>query len=210
MKKYQLNIWLIIFSSLYVICVGTLVWCCNIEAQNITKAEISILTILSAIPAISIAVIAYFQLYKIASANVDSALIMLDNEWRSNNSVKARQIVDEIFQKTYRIDIESKGNFDYSMGIVSQKIYTIFKPSEESQLEDSNKKLIYLLSFIELMDTICFLYLEGEGHNKKQIKNLFKDSILFYYRVFRLYIESSERRSKSRFSNFIQVYNELK
>jgi len=202
---------LIIFFIVFFIILCVIAFCINLAYQGISNIEISILTALSFLPTVAIAVIAYTQLTKLVDTNLDEALLALDKQWRTREIIKARMIVDKYFQEKYRINPETKNNYKAAIAKVSDDIFKLSRPESKKELKKGNSEFIYVLSLIELLETIGFLYAEGNDEIKSQIKKLFKDSVTFYYPACEKYIINAMGKPDrpKRFKYFTDVYNEF-
>ncbi|MBX9586236.1 MAG: hypothetical protein K2X50_03155 [Gammaproteobacteria bacterium] len=172
-----------------------------------------IATVLTMIATMAIAYIAYNQLNKIAKINLGDHMLKLDQLWHTVEIIKARKLIDEYFQRFYRVFFMSnKALYKDAVKMASKEIYKISKPDTEVKIKEYESKFIYILSLIEFFDTLGFIYSKGEIDQKNEIKSLFKDSVKFYYEINKVYIDHIHNNpdTKDRFKNFQNIYNEFK
>lgn len=204
--KMPICCWYIFWFLIYAGVIALLVRFNIGTARQISGWEMTFLTTISVFPTIAIAIIAYQQLTKIVKTNVDEALLNLDSQWRSPEIIEARIIIDEIFQRYYRINESTKGNYDHAMSHVSDEIFHLSRPSTQEELINNQSNFIYILSLIELLETIGLLYTRADENIKNQIKALMKDSVTFYYKACETYINNAMKKSENRFSSFKDLY----
>lgn len=150
-----------------------------------------------------IAEIAYCQLKKINKSLHADYLIKIDERWRSSQIIKARTIIHRLYLNS--INILAKQNISGNLAI-REKIGNDIKEMSESQDKEKIKDFVYLLNFLDFMETVGYLYTQGHL-TKESLNELFGASIAFNYEIFEIYI--MYRRKKHDINDFYEEFKKL-
>jgi hypothetical protein len=165
------------------------------------------------LPPSAIALFAYSELEKFANININDNLMRLDKLWHTAETIKARKIIDQLFQECYRIECKEcvEDKYETAMDLLSKRILELSRPDTVQKIIENDGKFIYVLALIEFFDTLGFLYLNGSDIEKERINSLFKNSTIFYYDVTKAYIEhvTTIPDAEDRFKHFSSLYNKL-
>lgn len=165
---------------------------------------------LTAIATFSVAYIAYYQIAKLRRTNESELLVNIDGRWNSPEFLKAKIILHgEYFEVCKK----------YNLSEEELKILT--RPEEEKYRIEVGQKIIdmsvdklrkrefmFLLNFLDFLETIGHLYVE-KLISRQKLKALFGESLDFYYQLFEKYIEHRQTNYPNIYKAFQKLYEAL-
>lgn len=143
-----------------------------------------------------LAFIAYNNFNHFNDINKHKYLLQIDKRWSDPEIIKARQIIHVI----YRAVCDEKGYENKKKELnLTKHIYPyisqiIIELSVSSEIE-KQKAFIYLLNYLDFMESIAFLYKEETDEKKLDELNAFcGDTLIFNYGIFYGYIKYKNRK----------------
>lgn len=157
------------------------------------------------IATVALAVIAYFEFSRSNELTSNEFLLFTSKKWNSEEIIKARQILHEIFIDAYRDKHgEKKCELSIALFHVSEKILQMSRKKD-----DDGKNFIYLLNLLDYIETLSYFYSKDEL-TLADIQNTCGNNIIFFYESFKLFIEKRQSHDKKFFINFVCLYYDLK
>lgn len=154
---------------------------------------------------VALAIIAYNEFKRSHKLNSNEFLLFISNGWRSGEIIKARQILHEIFLKNYRNEKgESKSDYNQALFDMARDVLEISRKKD-----DKEKSFIYLLNLLDYLENMSYFYNRGDL-DINDVQNTCGNNVIFFYEVFRLYIEQRQLYDKLSFSNYSLLYHKLK
>lgn len=151
----------------------------------------------------ALALIAYIEIHRANKLNTIELLTFISDRWSSREIIEARQVIHEIFVKNYRHDKKANptGDFDLAISLTSVDILNMSRECGEK-----GENFILLLNLLDHFEGVSYF------HNNNQIdfqdiKNIYGNNMMFYYKVFKAYIERRQTHNPSDFYNFTQINN---
>lgn len=131
-------------------------------------------------------------------------LLRIDEQWGSNEAIKAKTIIHQIYIETQRKHPKvatAPLNLHSLMGIEIINLSCNIKHAED---------FIYVLNFLDFMDTIGFLYIK-EFVNADDLNALCGEALVFNYEIYQPYIiHKRDKHANPKFyENFEKLYKEL-
>ncbi|MCL9685835.1 DUF4760 domain-containing protein [Legionella maioricensis] len=150
-----------------------------------------------------IVLIAYTKSKEALKQSRTNYLLKIDERFCSHEIIKAREIIHEhylaIQQENKEIEIDA---LKHELG---KKIIVI------SRDVNSKEEYIYLLNFLDFLETIGYLYVQ-KAVTIPELNELLGNSIVYFYEIFHPYIKH-RRNSKADqkfYSQFEQLYKSVK
>lgn len=160
----------------------------------------------------ALAIIAYTEFHRANQLNSNELLTFISNRWSSEEIIKARQIIHEIFVSKYRYDQTNKSDkpeekFKTAMENTSNDIYELSK-----KIGDDGKKFVYLLNLLDHFESISYLctFNQIDINDINDIKNIYGNNVIFYYEAFQSYIKQRQSHKSFDFCNYTKIYSTLK
>lgn len=123
---------------------------------------------------------AYIQIKKLNTITKADFLLRVDDRYGSPNIVKARTIIHKIYVTTNSENLCR----DKHILKIAEEVKQLGISKNTSDIEN----FVLLLNFLDFLETIAFL--AEENHiNYEEISALSGDSIIFYYRIFKPWID---------------------
>ncbi len=154
----------------------------------------------------ALGVIAYIELHRANQLNTNELLTFISNRWSSNEIIKARQIIHEIFVFRYRNDTKGNSQNDFIIA-VRNTANDVYEMSRETKEKGQN--FIYLLNLLDHFESISYLSISNKI-NLDDVKNIYGNNMIFYYEAFEKYIKQRQSHNPSDFLNYSKMYLELK
>jgi hypothetical protein len=150
---------------------------------------------------IGLAWIAWKQFVPINKNIKGEFLLRIDEQWGSNEAIKARTIIHKIYIETQRDPKDSPLEHHSLIG------REIIKLSCDL---DHAEAFIYVLNFLDFMDTIGFLYIK-EFVNADDLNALCGEALVFNYEIYQHYIiHKRDKHGNPKFyKNFEKLYKKL-
>ncbi|MBM3469025.1 MAG: hypothetical protein FJX71_06315 [Alphaproteobacteria bacterium] len=168
------------------------------------------LSFVSGAAAASVAFIAWIKLTKVNDQNETDILLSIDKRWGNHESIKARMVIHKLYRdinERYKNCIENLPKEEKDTFIQAQLGYEIAHLSKEITLTDD---FIYLLNFLDFMESIAFLVKEDRV-TPERLNALCGESLMFNYKIFKPYMDEKRDRhgDKSFYVNFDYLYKKL-
>lgn len=140
--------------------------------------------------------VAWLQLKSINNKIKDEFLLKIDERWESTELSAAKKILHTL---------ELEHNKDYTK--IGQEIIRMSESKDQNDI-DNFMSIEKLLGFIE---TIGYLHNKGGSSlDSKDIKKLFGEAIMDYYKIFMLYIKKNQDENKNIYKEFSEMHEALK
>lgn len=171
------------------------------------KEEITTwLSFVSGAAASSVAFIAWYKLREIHNQSEAHFLLRIDERWGNNESIKARSVIHKLY---HEISERHKSGLE-DIPFTERDVFIQAKLGSEIILLSKNITLtddfIYLLNFLDFMESIAFL-VEEKHVSARKLNILCGESIIFNYIIFQPYIQ--QRRVRHGNKNFYKCFENL-
>ena len=152
-----------------------------------------------------IACIACYEFKRSHELTANEFLLFISNRWGAKEIIKARQILHELFVKSYR-DKRGNAKCEYNRAIcdVSE---LVLQMSRTSGMQ--GESFIYLLNLLDYLETLSYFFSRGDLEIA-DIRNICGNNAIFFFESFKLFIEQRQKHDKKYYSNFTYLYYELK
>lgn len=155
-----------------------------------------------------IACIAYYQLSRSNEFADNEFILHISKRWGDKTIIKARMILHALFQIEYRsentVDLCKHCHYERSLRKIADNILTLSR-----ETNDQNFDFIYLLNLLDFMETLGFFWKE-RNLDIEIIDGLYGNSILFFYKCFKVYIKNRQQYEKNSYINFCQMAKKIK
>ncbi len=154
-----------------------------------------------------LAIIAYFKSTAALKQSKTNYLLRIDERWSSREIIRAREIIHRINLKAkYPNKQEEEHNNESIKAKMAIDIVELNKKNTPEDIKD----FISLLNFIDFLETIGYMY-KTQAITLEEIKELLGNSIVYFYDIFRAYIEYRRRDKDQMFyCQFENLYLDIK
>lgn len=158
-----------------------------------------------------IGLIAYIQLRNLIITLEVDYLLKIDKHLRSSEIIKTRIIIHDLYLKSQNELIKQGINEKHKEWESKLHKQIGNKIKELSISEDDKDKFIYLLNFLDFMETVGYLY-TNKHITLNKLDKLFGASLIFNFRIFEPYILHRQKKHKigDFYKEFKQLYLDLK
>lgn len=161
----------------------------NKGMHTFNAAAILILTVI-------LIIVAWYQLEGLNTTSKANFLLKIDERWGSSEIITARTIIHRLYREV-RKEVACSCEEELIKG-VANKIRIIGRSSKKDDVSD----FILLLNFLDFLETIT--YFANQNYiSKIDIDELSGESIFFYYKVFKSWI--NYRREKYNNSHYYEA-----
>lgn len=161
-----------------------------------------------------LAVIAWYKIGQINKDQEAALLMQLDERWTSKRMLIARTIIHNIYKsKANSTKLSDKEYSRIALEIVdmsdayydgSKKKYQSYYPEMEV-----SEQFMMILNFLDFLETIGFMF-KNNDLNIEKLNSINGESILFYFRILKGYVEHKNRKhNKVFYPNFTNLHNIL-
>lgn len=219
MKNIKLN-WQLIWIIIFICCVIVMAWVIthypslyndligSTEPNGTLKID-AWFYFLSGAGTVALAFIAWIRIGDIYKQNEGDFLLHIDARWGSPESIKARAIIHELYLQVQNDDSLLIGlSLTDRDSAIQENIGK--KIIELRGLDYKAEEFIYLLNFLDFMETIG--YIENKGYITHQgLDALCGEALIFNYKIFQEYIEIKRLRHDDPgfYKNFERLFNKL-
>lgn len=148
-----------------------------------------------------IALIAYRQSKEALRQSRTNYLLRVDERWSSNEVIKARLVIHKLYLNAQKqVSKIHRHESKYITPIIAKGIM------ELHDKEENAKDFIYLLNFLDFLETIGYLHSE-KSISTDEVRELLANSIIYFYEIFSDYIDY---RRKTKDPAFYQHFEKLK
>ena len=145
--------------------------------HDIIELHAAVLIILT----FSLICVAWIQLRGINKTSKGDFLLRIDDRYGSLEIIKARIIINRLYYKTRAKDISSESH-------IKKIAEEIKKLGENEDCEEKkNEDFIYLLNFLDFLETVAY-FSNKDYISQKDINELLGNSLNYYYKVFKQWI----------------------
>lgn len=155
------------------------------------------------IATIILAAIALIEFERSNKLDTNELLTFISNRWSSSEIIKARQIIHKIFVAKYRNDNECNPSKNFDKAVINSAI-EILEASRKGGIE--GEEFIFLLNLLDHFESVSYLHIKNEL-SFDDIKNIYGNNMIFYYRIFENYIKQRQSHNPDDFLNFTRMYN---
>lgn len=153
----------------------------------------------------ALAFIAWIQFRRLIGKLQADYLLEVDKRWHSTRIIKARVVIHTLFLQSKKHIRKHKSSPAILRGWLGEKIIKL----SESQNKSKLKNFVYLLNFLDFMESVGYFY-SRKYLTKKQVEELFGISLKFNYEIFKPYIEHRRKYENSDFyKEFENLYHDL-
>lgn len=161
---------------------------------------------------ITLVLIAWFKLTGVNKNLSADYLLKIDERWSSPEIIEARLVIHGIYRKC-KLDLynDTEKLGDDQRKKLHDNIGNEIIKLSKSQDRSEQKMHMYLLNFLDFMETVGYLYASGYVE-KKVLNDLFGISLEFNYEIYNQYIEHRrESHNNNKFyERFQKLYNDIK
>ncbi|MFI5142264.1 MAG: hypothetical protein ACHQII_07905 [Bacteroidia bacterium] len=160
-----------------------------------------------------LAAIAYvnFKLFNTISGN--SNLLQIDERWGSPEIIKARQIIHVLYRTACdNVNYEERNPRVSLAETVYPEIAKAVVQMSVSTHPIIRDKFIYLLNYLEFMESLGFLYKDADAKKIAELEAFCGHTLVFNYGVFFSYIEykNTKHNKKGYFNEFKNLVKSIK
>lgn len=157
------------------------------ESEDIRTIHLILVVFLT----ILLVLVAWLQLTGLNKTSKSDFLLRIDSRYGNPEIIKARLIIHKIHRQ---LDNEYSSCEENRIKKISEKIVEISQSTKPGEMRD----FIYLLNFIDFLETIAYFCNKGRI-SEKELAELSGDSIVYYYGVFKKWIFERRGRYHSRY-----------
>ena len=146
--------------------------------------------------------IAYIQLKGVKKNIRAKFLLEIDWRWGNRENLEARKIIHKMLRDA---EIRHGKLSDETREKITSDIGEQILALRESHKEFDCEQFIYLLNFIDFMETIGYLH-KSEYVDLKDLEELCGHSLKFNYEIFKKYIDNRNERHGNFYEYFTELY----
>ncbi len=159
----------------------------------------SFLYFVSGAASLGLLIVAFSQFTLLNRTNKNTELLQIDKRWASKEIIIARQIIHAIYRQINQNGECNNSCCKNEAYYLTKKVKNFYKDAQKvgkilyalsnSQDDNMQRAFIYIQHYIDLMESLAFIYKDADDDELKEVSALVGDSIIFNYFMFKGFID---------------------